>query len=142
MHIRVFTEQDTEAVVALWEACGLTRPWNDPYRDIERKVSFQPELFLVGCDDESRDAVIASAMVGYDGHRAWINYLAVSPARRREGLARDLVGDIERRLVELGCPKVNLQVRDDNTEAMAFWRSLGFVPDKAVAYGRRLIEDS
>lgn len=144
MLIRPFRREDTEAVIALWEACELTRPWNDPRKDIERKVGLQPDLFLVGCAEDAGDgggAVVASVMVGYDGHRGWINYLAVAPERRRTGLARALVAAAEERLVALGCPKVNLQVRDTNTEAMAFWESLGFVPDKAVALGRRLIPD-
>ncbi len=77
MHIRPFQPADTEAVVSLWQICGLTRPWNDPYRDIQRKLAEQPELFLVG---EVDGMLMASAMIGNDGHRGWLYYLAVGRA--------------------------------------------------------------
>jgi ribosomal protein S18 acetylase RimI-like enzyme len=79
MHIRPFELADEPAVIALWEACKLTRPWNDPHKDIARKLAVQPELFLVGAIDET---VIASVMAGYEGHRGWVNYLAVTPRFR------------------------------------------------------------
>jgi ribosomal protein S18 acetylase RimI-like enzyme len=143
MLIRSFQRSDTEPVVALWEACGLTRPWNDPHRDIERKLTVQPELFLVGelTSDDGTGTVVASLMAGYEGHRGWLNYLAVSPEHRGRGFGRLLVGEAEARLEELGCPKVNLQVRADNSDAMRFYESLGYAPDGSVSMGKRIIPD-
>jgi len=129
---------DTEAVIALWSRCGLTRPWNDPRRDIERKRSQHPELFLVG---EVDGAVIASAMVGYDGHRGWVNYLAVAPEHQRQGRARALMTEAEARLTVLGCPKLNLQVRGSNAAALGFYAALGYALDDVVSLGKRLIPD-
>ena len=97
VRIRSFAVADTEAVVALWRAAGLVVPWNDPYRDIERKLTVQPELFLVA---EAGGAVAGTAMVGYDGHRGWVNYLAVDPAPRGGGLGARLMAEAERLLAE------------------------------------------
>ena len=138
MEIRSFHPSDTETVVALWHACELTRPWNDPHRDIERKLTVQPELFLVGTVD---DQPVASLMAGYDGHRGWLNYLAVSPTHRGRGFGRLLVREAETRLEALGCPKVNLQVRAGNDAAIGFYRALGYEPDGAMSMGLRLIPD-
>ncbi len=138
MDIRRFRVEDTEQVVQLWKDCGLTRPWNNPHQDIERKLLVQPELFLVG---ELHRRIVASVMAGYEGHRGWVNYLAVSPTLRTGGLGRQLMSDVEKRLLALGCPKVNLQVREGNDEAMAFYRRLGYTEDRAVGFGKRLIPD-
>src|SRR6218665_2771199 len=119
MRIRAFAPADTEPVVALWRACGLVRPWNDPHRDIARKLTVHPELFLVGVDED--DAVIAVVMAGYDGHRGWINYLAVSPEQQRRGHARALVERVETELEARGCPKLNLQIRAGNEAVAAFY---------------------
>ena len=139
MRIRPFHADDEAAVVALWERCGLTRPWNDPRKDIARKLTVQPELFLVG---EIDSEVVASIMAGYEGHRGWVNYLAVSPALRRKGLGKALMQEVEQRLLARGCPKINMQVRSSNTEAIAFYRRLGYATDEAVALGKRLIADA
>lgn len=142
MRIRPYAAGDETAVIALWEKCGLTRPWNDPRKDIARKLAVQPELFLVGIAGDPREGeLVASVMAGYEGHRGWVNYLAVAPGHRRKGLGRILMQEVEKRLVERGCPKLNMQVRSSNTEAMAFYRRLGYVPDEAVALGKRLIPD-
>ena len=85
MEIRQFTTADEAALIQLWERCGLTRPWNDPRQDIRRKLAVRPDLFLVGIVD---GAVVGSVMAGYEGHRGWINYLAVAPECRRQGLGR------------------------------------------------------
>ncbi|WP_395728938.1 GNAT family acetyltransferase [Nakamurella sp.] len=138
MLIRPFVPADTEPVVALWERCGLTRPWNDPRKDIERKLSVQPDLFLVGVLDA---AVVASVMAGYDGHRGSINYLAVDPAHRRDGLAGRMLGVVERELETLGCPKVSLQIRAGNDTALEFYVAHGYTPDHTVVLGKRLISD-
>lgn len=139
MHIRTFELSDEAAVIALWERCELTRPWNDPRKDIARKLSEQPELFLVGtCSGK----IMASAMAGFDGHRGWVYHLAVAPEHRKKSYGRLLMQEVERRLRELGCPKLNLQVRSSNAEVLAFYRRLGYVQDEVVSFGRRLIEDA
>ena len=137
--IRQFRSEDTEAVVALWRQAGLVVPWNDPYRDIERKLTVQPELFLVV--EGVAEAIIGTAMAGYDGHRGWVNYLAVDEAHRASGLGAELMAEAERLLVGRGCPKLNLQVRSSNTDVIEWYRSLGYEPDNAVSLGKRLIPD-
>ena len=138
MKIRSFETRDEAAVVALWKACELTRPWNDPHKDIARKLEVQPELFLVG---ELDGAVVASVMAGYEGHRGWVNYLAVSPAFRGRGFARLLMARVETELLRRGCPKINMQVRNTNAAALDFYRRLGYVQDESVSLGKRLIPD-
>ena len=136
--IRPFREADEAQVVALWRACGLTRPWNDPHRDIARKLAMQRELFLVG---EEGGRIVASVMAGYEGHRGWVNYLAVDPGRRRAGLGARLMQRVEELLLAQGCPKINLQVRASNAEVLAFYRALGYAQDEVVAMGKRLVPD-
>src|ERR1700709_158349 len=102
MTIRPYQEADEGQVVALWRSCDLVVPQNDPHQDIRSKQSIQPELFLVGLLD---GLVVATLMAGYDGHRGWLNYLAVSPSRQRQGLGRQMVRDAEAALAALGCPK-------------------------------------
>ena len=138
MQIRPFRDSDEAAVIALWEAAGLTRSWNDPRKDIERKRSVQREGFLVGTVD---DAVMASIMIGYDGHRGWINYLAVDPAHRKLGHARTLMREAERILTAAGCPKINLQIRTSNAVVIEFYKAIGYAQDDVVSFGRRLIAD-
>jgi ribosomal protein S18 acetylase RimI-like enzyme len=138
MQIRPFEDADEPAVVELWRRCGLTRPWNDPHKDIARKRGVQPELFLVGVE---AGVVVATAMAGYDGHRGWVNYVAVDPAHRRQGLARALMAEVEARLTALGCPKINLQIRKENVGARGFYERLGFAEDPSVSYGKRLVRD-
>lgn len=142
MQIRPFRADtavdDTAAVVALWRASGLTRPWNDPHRDIERKLTTQPELFLVG---ETDATVTATAMVGFDGHRGWVYYLAVDPSQRGRGAGRALMDEAERLLAERGCPKVTLMVRSTNADVLAFYDTLGYTVDDVTVLGKRLIAD-
>ena len=138
MLVRPFLDSDESAVIALWEAAGLTRPWNDPRKDIERKRSVRREWFLVGTHD---DAVMASIMIGYDGHRGWINYLAVAADHRGKGHARALVREAERLLAAVGCPKINLQIRTSNAAVIAFYEAIGYTQDDVVSFGRRLIAD-
>lgn len=137
VHIRPFEADDADVVVALWREAGLLRPWNDPYRDIERKQRTQPELFLVAEDE----VVVGSVMAGYDGHRGWLYYLAVASARRGEGIARALVGRAEQLLLRQGCPKVQLMVRPDNAPARGLYAALGDEPFDTWATGKRLIAD-
>ena len=138
MQIRPFLDADEPAVIALWEAAGLTRSWNDPRKDIERKRAVRREWFLVGTHD---DAVIASIMIGYDGHRGWINYLAVAPGHRNKGHARTLMREAERLLADAGCPKINLQIRTSNASVIEFYKAIGYAQDDVVSFGRRLIAD-
>lgn len=139
MRIRPFQPEDTDAVVALWEAVGLTRAWNDPLKDIERKSTVQPHLFVVAEDETGR--ILGSVMAGYDGHRGWMNYLATQLDSRGLGVGRELVAHVEAGLRELGCPKVNLQVRSGNTQVVDFYRRLGYDIDDTVDLGKRLIAD-
>jgi ribosomal protein S18 acetylase RimI-like enzyme len=138
MKIRAFQPSDEAAVVALWQECGLTRPWNDPHADIARKLTEQPEFFLVG---SVAGEVVATVMIGFDGHRGWAYYLAVSPRHRRRSYGQSLMREAERLLMERGCPKLNLLVRSSNAEVIEFYRKLGYVQDDVVSLGRRLIHD-
>ncbi|MBE9078675.1 GNAT family acetyltransferase [Romeria aff. gracilis LEGE 07310] len=139
MYIRPFEPADEAAIVVLWKRCGLLRPWNDPHKDIARKQRVQPELFLVGLIE---NRIVATVMAGFDGHRGWINYLAVEPSRRRQGYGRLLMAATEERLLALGCPKINLQIRHDNLDAIQFYERLGFSQDAVVSLGKRLISDN
>lgn len=139
MDVRQFIEADRVAVIKLWEACDLIRSWNDPNKDIDRKVQFQPELFFVGVKDAH---VIASAMAGYDGHRGSVFYLAVHPDYQGLGYGRKLMAHIRNVLAEIGCPKLNILVRGTNTEVMDFYNSLNFATDDVVSFGKRLIPDN
>ena len=138
MEVRPFRETDRGELVALWHDCGLVRPWNDVDHDIDRKLAHDAAHLLVAVHE---DVVVGSVMVGYDGHRGWLNYLAVRPGRRGEGLGRLLVAEAESRLVRLGCAKVNLQVRHGNDDAIDFYRRIGYTIDEVVGMGRRLIDD-
>ncbi len=138
MKIRPFQPEDTAAVITLWSECGLLAPQNDPAKDIDRKMQVDPGGFLVG---EADGRIIAACMAGYEGHRGWINYLAVSPEHRRRGLGRQIMAAAEDYLKTAGCPKINLQVRAANTGVMAFYAALGFVVDDVVSMGKRLVAD-
>lgn len=138
MQTRTYRQSDETDVVSLWNHCGLTRPWNDPHRDIARKLAGQPELFLVG---EVDGRLMATAMVGYDGHRGWIYYLAVLGDFQGRGYGRQLMAEAERLLRERGCPKLNLLVRTGNEAVLGFYRALGYTVDATVSLGKRLIPD-
>jgi ribosomal protein S18 acetylase RimI-like enzyme len=172
--IRPYEERDRAGLVDLWRRCGLTRPWNDPDLDIDRKLAVGGDLLLVAHDpaspigdvsvgdvavgdvavgdesvgdglvrDESvGDVVVGSVMVGYDGHRGWINYLAVDPGRRRRGIGERLMAVAEQRVLAVGCPKINLQIRRTNLGAVEFYRSHGFVDDEVTSMGERLFDDA
>jgi ribosomal protein S18 acetylase RimI-like enzyme len=138
MQIRAFQLEDEAAVIELWQACDLTRPWNDPHKDIARKLTVQRELFVVGIEGNE---LIASAMFGFEGHRGWVNYLAVSPAHQRRGHASALMRWGEQALQARGCPKINLQLRSSNAAVIAFYKALGYNSDDVVSLGKRLIPD-
>jgi ribosomal protein S18 acetylase RimI-like enzyme len=135
MHIRPFQPDDETAVIALWQRSGLVVPRNDPARDIALKRAWQPDLFLVG---ELDDRVVASVMAGYEGHRGWINYLAVDPDARRRGFGRLMMSAAEKALRALGCPKINLQVRTSNEAVRAFYQRIGYAVDEVISFGKRL----
>ena len=136
--IRLFKESDEEALVSLWNMCKLTVPWNNPYKDIARKLKVQAELFLVGYLE---DKLIASVMAGYDGHRGWIYYFAVHPDFQARGYGKQLMDNVENRLRELGCPKINLQIREGNDKVFSYYQKLGFVEEKRITMGKRLEDD-
>jgi ribosomal protein S18 acetylase RimI-like enzyme len=138
MVIRPFQLKDEAAVISLWQRCDLVRPWNDPRKDIRRKLGVRPDLFLVGLLDGQ---IVACVIAGYEGHRGWLNYLAVAPEHRRHGLARAMVAEAERLLRAAGCPKINLQIRTSNQGVIDFYRRLGYSIDDAVSMGKRLEHD-
>ncbi len=126
---------DKEAVVALWRACGLTRPWNDPDRDFALAMASEASTLLVARAD---GAIAGSVMAGFDGHRGWVYYLAVSPDHRRAGLGRALMAAAEAWLRARGAPKLQLMVRGGNSEALAFYEALGLERQDVVTLGRFL----
>lgn len=138
MEVRPFALEDEEAVIDLWRRCNLLRPWNDPRKDIRRKLKVRPDLFLVGVLDGE---IVATVMAGYEGHRGWINYLAVAPEHRRKGFGRRMMEEAERLLRAEGCPKINLQVRAENQEVVGFYERLGYAVDRVISMGKRLEHD-
>ncbi len=138
MEIRQYFKKDGEQVIALWRQCGLVVTWNDPQKDIDRKMNKYPDLFLVCTTQET---IIGTVMGGYEGHRGWINYLAVSPDHQRQGVGRKLMAAVESKIQALGCPKINLQVRESNSDALAFYEALGYGNDRVIGLGKRLVDD-
>jgi len=136
---RAFRPEDEHAVVDLWRRCGLIVPHNDPRKDIARKLKVRPDLFIVG---ELEDCIVATVMAGYEGHRGWINYLAVDPDHWKRGFGRQLMDEVERLLRAEGCPKINLQVRRTNMAVLAFYKAIGFLEDDCASFGKRLERDS
>jgi ribosomal protein S18 acetylase RimI-like enzyme len=138
LHIRPYQDKDEADVIDLWHRCNLLVSWNSPKSDIHRKARVNPELFLVGLIN---DRVVGTAMGGYEGHRGWINYLAVAPDCRRRGFGERLMLAIEEKLRELGCPKINLQIRAGNADAIKFYECLGYSCDDVISMGKRLEKD-
>jgi len=136
--IRPYQPQDETAVVQLWLQCNLVVPQNNPKRDIKRKLQVNPEWFLVGILGHH---VVATCMAGYEGHRGWINYLAVSPHHRRQGIGRRIMEEAEKRLSAAGCPKINLQVREANRAVIQFYERIGYTRDLVASMGKRLEND-
>lgn len=128
-------EADRAAIVALWRACGLTRPWNDADADLALALDSPGSTVLVA---RAGEVVAGSIMVGFDGHRGWVYYLAVDPAARRGGIGRSLMTAAEQWLAARGCPKIQLMVRQDNEAALGFYQALGLEPQKVVTLGRFL----
>jgi len=126
---------DEAAVIALWEDCGLTRPWNDPARDFRLAVEGTTSAILIL---RGEAGLAACVMVGFDGHRGWVYYLAVAPERRRAGLGGRMMAAAEAWLRARGAPKIQLMVRDDNEAALSFYEALGLERQKVVVLGRFL----
>jgi len=134
--IRPYSESDEAAVAELWREVFPGSPsWNHPETDIQRKLSVQRELFLVAALGSE---IVGTAMAGYDGHRGWVYYVAVSPRHRRQGIGTALMNNVEQRLASLGCPKLNLQVRASNHEVVSFYESLGYEAEERISMGKRL----
>ncbi len=138
MNIRAYQASDEGAVIDLWLRCGLVVPQNNPRADIQRKLSVAPELVLVGT---LNGEIVATVMAGYEGHRGWINYLAVAPDHQKTGCGRQIMARAEELLRERGCPKINLQVRSSNQQVIEFYQRLGFTCDEVVSLGKRLVQD-
>ena len=133
-----FRQEDEAPLIKLWERCELVVAWNNPSKDISRKVQLDPEGLLLGWHDNS---LIASVMAGYEGHRGWINYLAVDPEFRRKGLGKTMMKAAETYLEQFECPKINLQIRAQNHQVIEFYKSIGFLQEDIINMGKRLIPD-
>lgn len=127
--------RDLDAVIELWRACELTKPQNDPAQDIEFARRSNNSGILVGKSDQR---IIATVMVGHDGHRGWMYYLGVHPAHRRTGVGRARVAAAEVWLHACGVWKVNLLVRNSNSAALGFYERLGYGDDEVTTLSRRL----
>lgn len=139
MKLRAYHEQDQSGVIALWTRCGLVVPQNNPVKDIQRKLQVDRDLFLIGYTPQG---IVATVMGGYDGHRGWINYLAVEPSEQRNGYGRIIMSAVEALLKAKGCPKINLQVRSNNSDIIGFYAALGYGNDNVVGLGKRLEHDT
>ncbi len=135
LNVRACEQDDYEPVAALWERCHLSAPHNEPRAMFDRKRAYQAELFLVG---ELGGKLVASVMAGYEGRRGWINLLAVDPDYRRRGFGRAMMAAAHERLSALGCPKVNLQIRVWNADAIAFYERLGYSLDLCYSMGKSI----
>jgi len=143
LRIRPFRASDRRALIELWRRAGLLRPWNDPDRDIDRKLALADDLLLVAhlAADPDEHTMVGTVMLGYDGHRGTLGYLAVDPDHQRRGHGGRLLAACEARLIELGCPKLNLLVRTSNAAVVAFYERHGYTVDEVTPLGKRLIAD-
>lgn len=135
MDIVDISDDDIPAVTALWQRCDLLRPWNDPHSDIRRARQLRDARLLVGKRDST---VIATLMVGFDGHRGWIYYVAVDPSQRKTGCGRAMMAAAERWLTERGAPKVQLMVDPQNAAALGFYDALGYRRLPVITLGKQL----
>jgi ribosomal protein S18 acetylase RimI-like enzyme len=135
LEIRSYKEFDELQVIQIWNDCGLVVPWNDPKKDIRRKLAVQRHLFLVGCSDGN---VIATVMAGYEGHRGWINYLAVKPGHQGAGFGKLMMEMAEKLLKAEGYPKINIQVRSSNEKVIKFYEHIGYKVDDVLSFGKKM----
>jgi ribosomal protein S18 acetylase RimI-like enzyme len=138
MEISEFMYDQSDQVIALWEKCGLTRSWNNPEKDVVRKNGDQNGKFLIGQID---GVLMASIMIGFDGHRGSINFLAVDPDYAGASYGNILMAEAERFLLSVGCPKINLCVRTENAKVVKFYQQLGYAIEPVHLLGKRLIKD-
>ncbi len=136
--IRPFRTTDQKRVIHLWDQCGLLVPWNNPEEDIQRKLADSPEMFIVG---ELDNEIIATCIFGYDGHRGWVYYLAVKPNQQRNKVATQMMSHVEEKLKRLGCPKINLMVRESNLGVRSFYHEIGYSDDSVITLSKRLLKD-
>tara|TARA_B110000014_G_C19579905_1_gene308429 strand:- start:60 stop:488 length:429 start_codon:yes stop_codon:yes gene_type:complete len=137
-NITIFEDKHRTQVIDLWKKCNLIKSWNDPNKDIDRKLKVNDNLFLIV---EFNKVIIGSAMIGYDGHRGSLYYLAVDPKHQRKGVGKMLMKEIEKRLIEVGCPKINIFIRNSNIEVKEFYQSIDYEEQNCLVYGKRLIPD-
>jgi ribosomal protein S18 acetylase RimI-like enzyme len=137
IEFRAIMDEDVGAVIALWKSCGLTRPWNSPEKDIAFARGKLHSDILVGAIDGK---VVASIMVGHDGHRGSFYYVAVDPEHQRHGIGQALIGAGEKWLKERGVWKVNLLIRQENADVQGFYERLGYEVNEVMSMGQRLID--
>ena len=135
--VRSYRKKDEKQVIQLWKTSNLIIPKNNPLRDIDEKIRFQPDLFLVGLLDKK---LIGTIMVGYEGHRGWINYLAIHQEFRGKGFGVKLMDYATEILTNMGCQKINVQIRKTNNSVIEFYKKLGFTDDEVISYGKRIKE--
>ena len=128
-------DADVGTVIALWQGCGLMRPWNDPAADIALARREPNSTILIGRDD---GAIVATAMVGHDGHRGWVYYVATDPQRRAKGYGRAIMNAAEDWLRAAGIAKLQLMVRRENARAGAFYQSIGYAEAQTVVFAKWL----
>ncbi len=137
--IRPYQTSDRDEVVALWDSVFRNpADHNQPQRIIDTKLKVQRELFFVAALKTDTNKIVGTALAGYDGHRGWLYQVAVNPEYRKRGLGRALIQHAQATLMKLGCEKVNLQVRSENHEVVAFYEKLGFTSEPRVSLGKRL----
>jgi ribosomal protein S18 acetylase RimI-like enzyme len=138
--IRAYAESDEAQVIQLWRDVFPDNPWwNVPKADIQRKLAVQRDLFLVGHLDGE---IVATVMAGFDGHRGWVHLVAVAPKHRHRGFGRAMMIEAERKLRDIGCTKINLQVRATNQGVVTFYEKLGYSVEERVSMSKRLsLED-
>jgi ribosomal protein S18 acetylase RimI-like enzyme len=138
MKIRIFKKSDEKHLIQLWKDCDLVVPWNNPRTDVERKLKENEDEILVGLIDGK---IMATAIVGYDGHRGWVYYLAVHPEYQRKGYGDQIMKFAEEYLLNMGCPKINIMVRKTNLKVINFYKAIGYLEDNVVTLSKRLIPD-
>jgi len=136
LSITPINDADISRIVALWHSCGLTRPWNDPAADIALARKGSNAAVLLGREQTS--AIIATILVGHDGHRGWVYYLAVDPNHRHRGYGRVMMDAAEQWLRDRGIEKLQLLVRADNTQVKSFYQSLGYAAQERLIYAKWL----